>query len=580
MAVPYQIVTLDELITLVDYSKPVMFDTETIGFYGTIRLAQFYQEDWDKALMVEYPDVHLMAPFLQRMHLVAHNASYDFSTIQRQLGMKKWKPNTFDDTLLLARLHYFDMQEFTLDKCMIKAIGEDVYASIGDKKALQKSDWSKPELTDEQLQYAAADVYYLPYVYNAVKAQKNSNSYFLDITTLHHCLNYQTNGVPLDINRCWAKKEELEKAISQAEIEFEATYNMKLNVNSPKQVKDFLGRASSDAETLANCIKEGGDVAKRAEYVKEVRHKRKLLTYADKYLEVLLNGRVYGIFAPLARSGRLTCKEENIQQVASTMKSMFGFQTDEGKVFGYADFSQLELRCIAAITGDERMCQIYRNWEDIHDFTAVMLFGEGFTKDQRKIAKCANFALLYGASAETFAKMLLQMSGLVLTPADAQVVKRKWLNLYTSVAKWQQQGTRDWTANRASSTPLGRRYFGKLLTDHLNIENQGFGAEVAKLAEHYMEIEFEKYNAQHPEADAKMFFTIHDSYGFECINDPVHYRAIGTIVGRCMQYAWVEMSKLVKVKDIPMPVDVCIGYNWGDIEDGQMIEKIELKEVA
>ena len=112
---------------------------------------------------------------------------------------------------------------------------------------------------------------------------------------------------------------------------------------------------------------------------------------------------------------------------------------------------------------------------------------------------------------------------------------------------------------------MGRKYAAKMMTDQLNIENQGAGAEVAKLALHYLDLPKE----------AKLCNFIHDSFIIDAPDDPAIYEPVAIQLAEVMQEAWFEMSKLFHIKDLPMPVDVKVGYNWGDIEDDDVPNKWE-----
>jgi DNA polymerase-1 len=241
---------------------------------------------------------------------------------------------------------------------------------------------------------------------------------------------------------------------------------------------------------------------------------------------------------------------------------VFGYDPEDGRCFVYSDYSQLELRGITAITGEKAMEVLYRAGQDLHDYTAEMLFGKDFTKTDRQIAKTCNFNLLYGGSAGVLGTILLKQTGIILPHFKLEQLARRWKSLYKTIAEWQEKGVRNWRAGRLGSTPFGRRYLGKLMTDQLNIENQGFGAEVAKLAMHYMKPKLDELE------DVKLVNFIHDSYILDCPTDPAVYEPAASIVANCMQEAWFEATKSVAVKDLPMPVNAYVGYNWGAIEAG------------
>lgn len=573
MSIPYILVKEADAVTkaleLLDHSRPVFADTETVGLYGKIRLLQLYQEGMDGVLLIESPSSYLVPAIIGELHTVWHNAHYDITTVQQQTGTT-WCPEKFDDTFLLARLAFPEKEKFSLDETMTYCLGYDPYAKQGlDKKKLQKTNWGAPKLTEEQLQYAATDVYYMPAVWNAVQQMQNEPSYKLDMLTLRYCLHFQWNGMPVDLDRLNTQYEK-----NTAKIE---EWAVPINVNSWQQVRPYIGEDESDGLALATQTLQGN---KRSEAVQAVRKLRKEQSFLEKFSQHE-GGRIYGKFLPSARSGRLTSKDQNLQQLPRSTKGVFGVAEDSGRVLLYADYAQLELRTICAITSCSRMTELFRNGEDLHGFTAEMLFGSEWTKQQRQLSKTYNFSFLYGGGINMLIAILIQTAGVLLDERQATKDRGRWRNLWREIYAWQEVGIAAWRKGRLGSTPLGRRYKAKMMTDQLNIENQGAGAEVAKLALHYYYPKLQAYNAVH-DTDFVLCNFIHDSFITEGPNDPVHYEAVAKLKAEAMQEAWFEMSKLFTVKDLPMPVGVAVGYNWGDIEndDVEDLYNYELEGMA
>ena len=117
MKIPYSIVKLDDVSNAINPDEELHFDTETIGLYGRIRLAQFYQESWDKVLLVEWPLAHLMPMVLNAAKCVMHNAHYDITVIQGQTETR-YIPKDYEDTFLLSRIHFYKKLAFSLDDVM------------------------------------------------------------------------------------------------------------------------------------------------------------------------------------------------------------------------------------------------------------------------------------------------------------------------------------------------------------------------------------------------------------------------------------------------------------------------------
>lgn len=518
-------------------------DLETIKFYGEVRLVQVYHESFDEVLIVDWPDEHMLAYWLITVRHAFHNESYDISTLQRRTGLPL-RPSNYEDTFLLARLHFWDKHTFALDDVMTYVLGSDPYlAQRMDKKLLQKSDW-KGVLTEEQYRYAATDVYFMPQVYKEVSYAEESFSYKLDKLTLSYCFKFQTHGLAVDQDIVAREVARCEKII--------ADIALPINSNSYVQVRPYIGSDESDAEGLAKLALAG---SQRAKDVRDTRKYRLQLSYLHKFQAE----RIYGVFKPSARSGRLTCDKQNLQQIPSELKCCF--QAPDGRVLIRADFSQLELRIACAVTKERRMEKILREGGDLHSYTAEMLMGIAFTKQQRAIAKSCNFNLLYGGGAGMLGSILLKQADIYLEFDDLCRYRNMWLNLWPAIALWQTRGTAKQKMGQKGVTPLGRQYVGKRYTDYMNIEVQGGGAEVAKLAMHYM---YDKIEA----ADGLFVNFVHDEYVIECDDDETVYKEIAVIMAESMKEAWEECSKSFAITDIPMPVEVNVGMNLGELSEG------------
>ena len=547
--------------------EALMVDTETIGLYGKIALVQFYQKSWDKAILVKFPCPIELIGILQCTTCVFHNASYDISTIQDNLGKHPFVPKSFDDTMYLSRLYYYDKEKFSLDKCIEYATGNNPYDNLEEsKKALQSSKWDG-DLTEQQLTYAAYDVIYMQKLYDVVKEVKEDKSYKLDIVTLKGFLNMQCNGLPVDEDRRLARLSSNNITIDKID--------MPINVNSYQQVRPYIGSELSDALGLAKLAAEGNTKAADVNTVRKLKKE-------NSFLKKFEADKIFGKFAPSARSGRSTCKDQNLQQLPRSTKECFGVKPNSGKVLIYSDFSQLELRAIAAITKDRIMYNLLKDDQDLHGYTAKKIFKTtDFTKSQRTISKTCNFNLLYGGGHVVLQNILLKSYGISISEEEALNISKDWKKLYSDIKAWQDKGIAAWRRGQPWSTPLGRQYKAKMMTDQLNIQVQGMGAEVAKLANYYINLDFEK------EAESDINFAdwkkwqvnfIHDSYKFIVDDNVKLYTKVSKIIARNMQEAWFEMSANCKANDIPMPVQVFVGHNWGDIEadNSKYIYKYEI----
>jgi DNA polymerase I-like protein with 3'-5' exonuclease and polymerase domains len=563
-------VSFTDMLACVQPNTEYFVDTETIGFYGQIRLLQVFCRDWDAVKYCERPsglDFIALATAIERAgsRLIMQNAHYDLTTAQQQ-GSTSWVPNVefIDDTLLLGRLALPRLESHSLDTLMAKVLGFDPYAKYFlDKKTLQKSNWAG-ELTADQLAYACTDVYHLPAVYDAVKHVRDSESYKLDMLTLRYCLDFQWNGMPIDQARLDALYQKTAKIVVDNPLP--------INVNSWQQVRPYIGQDESDDLALAKFAHDG---CTKSATIRKVRKAKKLLSFLDKFDTAA--GVILGKFKPAAKSGRLTSDDQNLQQLPRASKEAFG--VDESEVLIYADYAQLELRTICAITDCQAMAELFRAGVDLHTYTSDMLFGteeelspmydpnelKVVRKRNRQVTKTANFSFLYAGGISMFIDILVKTTDIWLDEMNAGITKRRWANLWTEITAWQQKGISKQQRKQTGKTPLGREYMAERVTDYLNIENQGAGSEVAKLALHYLYKA--GFRTKHP--DYRVCNFIHDSFIIRGPNRD-EYKEVAQLLANCMQRAWFAMAELMKIKDLPMPVTVSVGHNWGDIENDEV----------
>lgn len=554
MEVTYKFVTIAELKDIIDPDKPVMFDTETIGFYGRIRIAQFYQEHMEGcAHIVEWPNAVELAALLSQLHIVAHSVHYDISTIQYNLNHVAWQPAKYDCTHMLGRLHFYKQEKFDLENIITYTLGTSPYGM--NKKDMQQSNWDVPVLSEDQKEYAALDVVAMQDVWNTVEYMREDINYKLDMLCIKYCLDFQNNGMPLDMDKLTVKYQE-----NSDEIE---KIGLPINCNSYKQVREYISSNLSDDHGLAVLIAQGNE---RAEDVRKTRKLTKENSFMTKWVRNVREGCIFGLFKPSARSGRTTSNDENLQQIPRKLKGLFGVPENGDEVMLISDFAQIQLRAVTVIAPDKKMEKLFRDGADLHNYVAEMIFGKDFTTEDRQIAKTSNFSLLFGAGIAVFKAQLLKDAGLWLDDAKAAQIKNKWLNLFTGIKSWQQRGIKDWKKNIAWETPLGRRYTARMMTDQLAMQIQGFEAEVAKLAMHYM---LPKLYELSPNIKFRDF--IHDGYIFTAPNDKDIYEAACKIIGDAMVDAWKEMSQSVEIDDLPMPTKVRVGWNWGEIEKAKKL---------
>ena len=544
--------------------NPIMFDIETDstptnksskGLYGKIVLAQFYAKEWgDAVYYVENPNPHELWAFIVSNTIVAHNITYELSCVQEQAGVSLTSDLNLFDTNILSKLVNPRLRSYTLDNVILGLTGKNPYEEAGiDKKKMQKSFRVGGVLSPQQIQYACFDVFYLQQVFDVCEDIKGHIWSRLHHKTIPHFISFQQNGIkvdPLAIATRLAENNVKFKALEVPEHLNVQCYRGKNNI------AHYIGTATSDALTLAEAWFAGNEKAR------QVRDARRLLkndSFCRSYQNNMdVNGRVHGYFGPNARTGRSSCSEVNLQQIPRNLRGLF--ISEPGKVLVYSDFSQLELRCFAAAIGEYKMAAIMKEGGDIHGYTAERVFGKGYTKEQRFIGKTMNFQLLYGCGINRLRATYL-LDDIMISYDDVANYHAQWYDIWTGAFEYKKAGLEAIKMGQLWSTPLGMKYLGHTLNDQLNFKVQGFGAEVSALT-------ICKLHKGITE-DMKLCNFMHDSFLFEVPDDERIISQVSDLIATSMQEAWKEVSSNSIISDIPMPITVIVGTNWGDIESGK-----------
>ncbi len=363
-------------------------------------------------------------------------------------------------------------------------------------------------------------------------------------------------------------RQELAQVLDRIHME---TGSDSFNPNSPKQLGEMLfdtmglphGKKtqrgwSTDAETLES-LRDYPLV----EDVLEYRAYQKLnSTYVEGLLKVIgEDGRIHSTFNQTeARTGRLSSDNPNLQNIP--IRTELGSQlrayfiAKPGCVLVDADYSQIELRILAHITGDEHMQQAFLNGEDIHRSTAAKIYGipqSQVTPRLRSSAKAINFGIMYGKGAYSLSKDI----GVTVKEADAFL--KNYLDAFPKVSGYMDKTIADAKERGYVSTLFGRRRaLPELASSNFNVRSsgermarntpiQGTAADVIKLA---MVRVWKRLRAE--KLDSRLILTVHDELIVEAPEAEAEYaaRILREEMEGCVAYA------------VPLSTDVHAGKNW------------------
>lgn len=454
----------------------------------------------------------------------------------------------------------------------------DNYLGIKMDKTEQASDWSAPELSERQLDYAALDAeapvkLYQPMA-DALLADGLGHIAQLEFDLIHPVAALETAGIKIDVERWRKNADELEQEANQLEAQLKQLLHeegfpgaARFNARSPQQVMEALHAVgpqvkSTREETLKKYRMRYPFVDVLLKY-REV-HK-KVSSWGHKYLEHLNEHthRFHPKFDPLgAASGRYSCSSPNLQQIPHTAFWRGCFIAEDGYLILVADYSQIELRVAAAIARDQDMLEAYKAGIDIHRLTAATVYGgrvEAVTKDQRQAAKAINFGLIYGMSAEGLKHYARSSYGVILSDAEARQFRSRYFQRYGGIKRWHEEQKIELESGRMREIrTLGGRV-RKWTPDKvpwlgiiLNTPVQGTAADGMKQSQVILH---KRLKAAGYGDGARVVNLVHDEIVMEVRKD-----LIGEVSPLLCQ-SMVDGMK-VYIKDVPIEVEPLVGDSW------------------
>jgi DNA polymerase-1 len=389
-------------------------------------------------------------------------------------------------------------------------------------------------------------------------------------------------GIALDKDFFTKFSKELSGRITKLEDQVHEAVGKPFNLNSTQQLSEVLfgvlklsppdkGRktASGHYSTAAGVLDELSGQHPVVDMILEYRELTKLKsTYVDA-LPLQIHpedGRVHTSFSQTtAVTGRLSSSDPNLQNIPTRTdlgrRVRRGFLAGPGNVLVSLDYSQIELRIVAHMAGDEAMLNAFRAGQDIHATTAAAIYGvplEKVTKEMRRHSKAINFGLIYGMSAFGLTRTT------ELTLAESQDFVEAYFTQFPGVKKYLDGIRKEATQNGYVETMLGRRrYFPNLKSsvnqvvrareerEAINAPIQGTAADIMKIAMIRIPPSLAKAGLH-----GKMLLQVHDELVVECPHSELN--ELVRVVRNIMENAY----KL----DIPLTTEARWGMNWDELK--------------
>ena len=398
--------------------------------------------------------------------------------------------------------------------------------------------------------------------------------YDIEIATSEALFRIERNGVLIDGPTLAAQSQVLGQRILQLETEAYEIAGQPFNLSSPKQLgeiffdklglpvikKTATGARSTDEEVLEKLAEDYPLPARILEH----RSLSKLKgTYTDKLAQMALprTGRVHTHYAQaVAVTGRLSSNDPNLQNIpirtAEGRKVREAFVAPDGSLIASADYSQIELRIMAHLSGDEALLRAFHQGLDVHKATAAEVFGltpDQVSSEQRRYAKTINFGLIYGMSAFGLAKALGIDNG-----AAKNYIER-YFQRFAGVKRYMDETREQAKSHGYVETVFGRRlYLPEINSPNgprragaeraaINAPMQGTAADLIKLSMIAVQEGIDREQRK-----TKVIMQVHDELVFEVPEDEVEW----------LKVAVPKWMADVAVLKVPLLAEVGVGLNW------------------
>jgi len=583
---------IKELVTTLQTHKEICFDTETTGIDANdveIVGMSFSVTPGEAWYVPTPPDqkaaqgiIDAFRPLFDSPDItwIGQNLKYDLLVL-KWYGVSP-KGQLFDTMLA----HYVIEPEGKrgMDQLSAQYLG---YEPVHIEELIGKKGKTQGNMRDVQLDkitdYAAEDAditLQLKHIFLPQLRTKEVEKVFYQVENplVKVLTDMEFEGIRVDTEFLLEYSKELEREARQAEEKVYEQAGERFNLASPKQLGEILfERMKLDPKakkTKTGQYATGEDVllklAAKHQIVDDILAFRELTKLKSTYVDALptminrKTGRVHTSYAQaVAVTGRLSSNNPNLQNIpirterGREIRKAFIPRNDEYVLLS-ADYSQIELRIVAAISGDPNMCAAFLEGKDIHTATAAKVFGvdeKDVTKEMRYKAKSVNFGIIYGQGAFGLA------DNLGISRAEAKEIIDNYKAQFAGIQRYMDNTINFCRENGYVETLMGRKRWLKDINsanftvrgfaerNAINSPIQGTAADMIKLAMIKVHEEFTRQGLR-----SRMLLQVHDELVFDAYKPELDI--IKPIITRCMQTA------LPLPQDVPALAEMGSGINW------------------
>jgi DNA polymerase-1 len=515
---------------------------------------------------------------------IGHNIKFDIRVIEAQ-GIKV--NGIYFDTMIASYLLNPGSRQHGLDAVVFSELG---FEKIGKDELLGKGK-NKQRFCDLELRkiglYSCEDADFTHRLVEPLSKRLEEQGmsdlfHGLEMPLVKVLAKMENNGIMLKTEPLYKLHEEISRKIRKLEKKIHELAGSEFNISSPQQLKEVLynrldiptddiSKTKTGYSTAASELDKIKDQHEIVPLIREHRELEKLLnTYID-VLPKLINpdtGRIHTSFnQTVTATGRLSSTDPNLQNMP--IKTKLGrkirkaFTASPGYKIVSLDYSQIELRLAAHLSGDKKMIEAFKNNEDIHTTTAAEINNvplEEVTKDMRREAKAINFGILYGQG--SFG--LSQTADIPMARAKEFIAQ--YFDVFKGVKKYIEKCIQTAETNGYVETMFGRkRYLPEINSEvprvkkgaeriAINTPLQGSSADMIKKAMVEVQAFIDK---EHENNNIKMLIQVHDELLFEIKEEDTEKTAKNI---RDIMIGVVDL-------DVPLKVDIGLGDNWGEMEE-------------
>ncbi|WP_308993114.1 DNA polymerase I [Mariniflexile litorale] len=568
----------------------VCFDTETTGLNPITAELVGIAFSWEvgKGFYLPFPEdkneaqelIELLRPFFESetIEKIGQNLKYDIKVLAKYKVEVKGK---LFDTMLAHYLINPDMRHNMdiLAETYLNYTPISIEELIGKKGKNQLS--MRDVALDKQTEYAVEDAditLQLKEHFEKELGAANTQKLFDDIEVplLRVLAAMELEGINLNETFLNSLSEQLNSDIKSLETKIYAEAGEEFNIASPKQLGDILfdklKLVDKPKKTKTGQYATGEDIlsylAKDHDIIQHILDYRGLAKLKSTYVDALPNqvepstGRIHTDYMQtVAATGRLSSNNPNLQNIpirterGRQVRKAFIPRSEDYMLLA-ADYSQIELRIIAALSNEETMINAFKNGEDIHASTASKVFNvplEEVTREQRSNAKTVNFGIIYGVSAFGLSNQT------DLSRSESKELIDTYYATYPKLRNYISEQIDFARENGYVQTVLGRRRYlndinsrnavvrGAAERNAVNAPIQGSAADIIKLA---MINIFKKLSTGN--FKTKMLLQVHDELVFDVYKPELE--AIKTLVK-------TEMENAYKL-EVPLDVELGVGHDW------------------